>query len=56
MERQILNFRFNDPNTPLETAQLVYRVFLKAGKRRLDRAILQVQASTDLSGDCTSKT
>ena len=37
--RQKLNYRFHNPNTPEDTAEFVFKVFLAANKRKLDRAI-----------------
>ncbi|MPN10687.1 hypothetical protein SDC9_157984 [bioreactor metagenome] len=34
-----LNFRFHNTNTPEATADYILKIFIEAGKRKLDKAI-----------------
>ena len=39
MKKRKLNYRFHNPNTVEETAELLYKVFLEANEDKVERAI-----------------
>lgn len=44
MSKRKLNYRFHNPNTVEETADLLYKVFLKANEDKVERKIREVSS------------
>lgn len=39
MKQQKLNYRFHNPNTPEETAEFLFRLFIEVNKNKVERAL-----------------
>ena len=44
MSKRKLNYRFHNPNTVEETADILYKVFLKANEDKVERKIREVSS------------